>query len=162
MVDAWFALLSSLAGVAAGSGATYLGNKVSWTRATRRDLYGRFLGASNAARDSLLLVRYAIKNELPEAEHHARWDEANTRVAEVSALSAQVALIARRPISIAAENVEKHLANMRTALHEADRVGAPIRGDREYREDYIPVLNEFVTAAKAEIGIDRRSRIARR
>lgn len=156
MVSIWFGAISSLVGVVVGAVATYVSQEHLWKRTTRRELYGNFVGLANVCRDLLLEVSYSIRRPLPKNEQDLRWEKANARTAEMSALAAQVKMVAGSGTREAANELEKHLIELKSTLHHHNKDGTRPEESKIYRDRYTPVLDGFFSAASKELGFARK------
>jgi len=153
MASIWLGTISSLGGVIIGAMATYLTQKSTWKRTTRRELYGNLVGKSNVCREQLLDVAFAMRWKLPEDELNDRWEKANAGMAEVSSLAAQVSMIATAGTRGAAEALEANLSDLRTELYRDNKNNNRPKSGQEYRAAFNPVLRDFVVAASKELRI---------
>lgn len=156
MVNIWFGAIASLVGVVVGAVATYVSQERLWKRTTRRELYGNFVGLTNVCRDLLFEVSYSMRRPLPKNEIDLRWEKANARTAEMSALAAQVAMVATSETREAADNLEKHLLRLKSTLHDHHTDGTKPEESKIYRDKYTPVLKAFFSAASKELGFARK------
>jgi hypothetical protein len=155
MSSIWLGAIASLSGVIIGAVATHLSQVLLWKRTTRRELYGTFVSRSNVCRDQFLDVAYAIRWNLPEHERNEQWEKANAQVTEVSSLAAQVSMVATAETRRAAEELEGNLSDLKTELHNHNRVGTPPKAASTYREIYDAALRKFTVAASKELGVAR-------
>jgi hypothetical protein len=164
MSDIWVGAIASLLGVIVGtigtSIATYLSQERLWERTTRRELYGSFVGGSYVCLDRLLDVAHSIREKLPkDKEYSARWEQANTQVAETSALAAQIAMVAGDETRDAADALIDYLSGLKSTLYHKDRDPneGPPKSGREYQDEYSKTRDHFTAAASRELGIARSS-----
>lgn len=158
MASIWLGAITSLSGVIIGAIATYLSQKGTWKRTTRRELYGNLVGQSNVCREQLLDVAFAMRWKLPEDELNARWEKANARMAEVSSVAAQVSMVATTDTRAAAEALETNLSHLKDELYRHNKNKTEPAKGQNYREAFKPALNAFIAAASKELRITRTAR----
>jgi hypothetical protein len=169
MTNPWIGVVASLGGVTVGAVTTYLTQDRLWRRTTRRELYGSYLGKSTVCHDALLAVRSTVKRKVLAAEEsgstenhlRARWDAANREMAETSALSGQVSMVATEPTRTAAEKLEQHLRDVKAELDRNNKARTEPRSYEDYRAEYASLREEFLAAASKELKIARTQRHAR-
>jgi hypothetical protein len=155
MGSIWLGAITSLSGVIIGAIATYLSQKGTWKRTTRRELYGDLVGKSNVCREQLLDVAFAIRWKLPEGELNARWEKANAGMAELSSLAAQVSMVATTGTRAAAAALDGNLSQLKDELYRHNKNKTEPEKGQVYRAAFKPVEEGFIEAASKELGIAR-------
>jgi hypothetical protein len=160
VTDALSALLGTALGGVIGGGWAYLSAARQWRReqairwdATRREVYGSFLGRCNACHGSLCAVAWAIhpKRRLSQTEIDARWSEANDLYSEMTSAKGEVDLLATGPTQKAADAIQNRLDELKLDLYRHDRDRTAPGSEREYEPVYRKATNEFLLAARAEL-----------
>jgi hypothetical protein len=163
MSDAWPAVIGTISGALIGAGASYANQARQWARqhatrwdTTRREVYGAFLGKSNACHNSLCRVAWQIHPKRARNQHEidARWREATERYSEATSLQGEVEILATAPTRLAAQIVIDRLGELKDELYHHDRDKTTPKTDRDYDAIFGPLRAEFIRAVRADVKVD--------
>jgi len=151
-VSDWILALSTLAGTALGSAATYLAQLVQYRRSdrdsliqTRRLIYTNFLGEMHG----LFLQVRDVRLQAREDEQLDRLKERLARIQPLGAQEAldQVRLVAAGPTIDTAEQIFQHLRRARGDLQRGTRWS-------EWHKEYRHLRRVFLDSARFDLGVN--------
>jgi hypothetical protein len=147
--------ISTHAGVLVGALTTYLIQKQSWVRETRRQVYASFIGECRIWFDSIERVTEAIQRDFPASEREPHWDRANAGRARVFGLRAQIDLLGGKRPRNAALALEQNIGkiNEKIYIYDHDREHPPNTG--ACRKEFDRCLDEFRRAASVELNVSK-------
>jgi hypothetical protein len=163
MTGDWTTVIGTLGGAVVGAFAGLAGQRAQWKqqRATRWDpsrheVYASFVAAAERYHTALWRVAYARRHGHSLV---APWNEANARYGDASSLVEQVALLATSATERAARALSQRLEDFRNEIYSKTHLSdeeynkSPLKTEPDYLEVYRPIRDQFVDAAKQELGL---------
>jgi hypothetical protein len=165
MSSPWIPVAGTAIGVGVGAFATFSAQWTQWRREraarwdpSRKETYAEFLATGDRYHEALWGVVYQAKHR---RDLKAAWNEANGIKGDLVSQHASVELLSGPASRDAAQEIFDRLEDFRGEIYRA--TGG--RGDPdslstldEYYENYEPLRQHFLEAARSELVVDRRSR----
>jgi hypothetical protein len=172
MTSVWVPVVGTLSGAIVGGLGGLAGQWLQWRRdrttrwdASRKETYAQFLTAGERSMNALWSVAYSIARKYPGEQVSERWRPANAHLGDLKSHSDVIQFLANTETASAAGIVVAELEKFRTEVFTKQRSHEAFETEAEYRTRFYKARDEFVSAAKRELGIaparharaDRRS-----
>ena len=144
--NTWSTVLTTLAGVGAGSFVSYVAQRQAWTRSNRRDTYGEFIASTMSWFDAMGRLETALRGNYSDGDSEPFWQRVSDARTSSVASFAQVGMLGRKGTSVAADGVVSLLQDLLNRLNERD---LPDMG-REAKQ-FDARRDRFVESARREL-----------
>jgi hypothetical protein len=114
----WSTVLTTLAGVGAGSFVSNVAQHQAWTRSNRRDTYGDFIASTMRWFDAMGQLKTALTGNYSDDARESFWKKVNDARTSSLASFAQVRMLGKKGTGVAADGVISLLQDLLNRLHE--------------------------------------------